>query len=48
MAKRAGARVTELLDVGHWWMCEKPGLAAHTVASWLASLDRAAARSNET
>ena len=39
VAKRAGARVTELLDVGHWWMCEKPGLAGHTVANWLASLD---------
>lgn len=37
IAKRANARLTELLDVGHWWMCEKPGLAAHTVASWLAS-----------
>ena len=39
VATRAGAAVTELLDVGHWWMCEKPGLAAHTVAGWLASLD---------
>jgi len=45
IATRAGARVTELLDVGHWWMCENPGLAAHTVASWLASLDRTAATS---
>ncbi|WP_420443195.1 alpha/beta fold hydrolase [Candidatus Poriferisodalis sp.] len=41
VAKRAGARVTELLDVGHWWMCENPGFAAHTVASWMTSLDRA-------
>ena len=39
VATRAGARVTEMLDVGHWWMCEKPGLAAHTVSGWLDSLD---------
>ena len=37
-ARRAGARVAELLDVGHWWMHEKPGLAAHAVASWLRSV----------
>ena len=47
IATRAGARVTELLDVGHWWMCENPGLAAHTVASWLASLDRTGAASGQ-
>lgn len=48
IAARAGARIVELIDVGHWWMCESPGLAAHTVANWLDSLNEAdAARAQD-
>ena len=39
LASRAGAQVAELDDVGHWWMCQDPDLAARTVANWLSSLD---------
>lgn len=38
LAARAGANVAELAEVGHWWMCENPELAARTVADWLSSL----------
>ena len=44
-AERAGAQVVELADVGHWWMCENPELAAQTVASWVVSLDAGGAAS---
>ena len=42
LAGRAGAQVAELADVGHWWMCEQPELAARTIETWLSTLDRTA------
>ena len=38
VARRAGALFTEMLDLGHWWMYEDPGVAAYTVATWITAV----------
>ena len=38
VARRAVALFTEILDLGHWWMYEDPGVAAHTVATWITAV----------
>ena len=34
-AERAGAEVTVLDGLGHWWMCEDPTRAAELLSTWL-------------
>jgi pimeloyl-ACP methyl ester carboxylesterase len=40
-AERAGARVTVLDGLGHWWMCQDPKRGAEAIRSFVDSLDAA-------
>ena len=39
LAERAGAEITTLDGLGHWWMCEDPARAAQALNRFWAGLD---------